>query len=139
LRKLDFEKLDLRKLGETTMAKPPLTVVDPAATGIPPPRKLQRHGTELWRSVMADYQIEDSASRELLCQACAALDRAESLAERIEADGEIVHGRQGPRPHPALKPEMAARTFIVRTLERLGLFDVAKPMGRPSRMPAWKA
>ena len=121
------------------MAKPPLTVVDPAATGIPPPRKLQRHGTELWRSVMADYQIEDSASRELLCQACAALDRAESLAERIEAEGEVVHGRQGPRPHPALKPELAMRTFIVRTLERLGLFDVAKPMGRPSRMPAWKA
>jgi hypothetical protein len=34
---------------------------------------------------------------------------------------------------------MAARTFVVRTLERLGLFDVAKPMGRPSRLRAWKA
>ena len=121
------------------MAKPPLTVVDPAATGPSPPRTLQRHGAELWHSIMADYEIEDRASRELLAQACSALDRAESLAERIEVDGEIVHGRQGPRPHPALKPEMAARTFIVRTLERLGLFDVAKPMGRPSRMPAWKA
>jgi hypothetical protein len=73
-----------------------------------------------------------------LCQACATLDRAESLAERIEADGEIVHGRQGPRPHPGLKAELAARTFIVCTLERLGLFEVAKPMGRRSRMPAWK-
>jgi hypothetical protein len=121
------------------MAKPPLTVVDPASTGSEPPRKLGSHGLDLWRTILADYAIDDRASREMLCQACAALDRAEGLAELIEADGAIVHGRQGPRPHPGLAAELAARSFIVRTLERLGLFEVAKPMGRPSRLPAWKA
>jgi hypothetical protein len=138
LRKLVFEKLDFEKLGRRSMVQSPLTVVDPAATGIPPPRKLGPHGGELWRSIVAEYEVEDRASRELLCQAAAALDRAESLAEQIERDGEIIQGRQGIRPHPALKAEMAARAFIVRALERLGLFEVAKPMGRRSRMPAWK-
>jgi hypothetical protein len=120
------------------MAKTPLTVVDPTSTGIPPPRKLGRHGLDLWRTIMADYQIEDRGGIELLAQACAALDRVEGLAERIEADGEIVHGRQGPRPHPGLQAELAARSFIVRTLERLGLnMEAVKPIGRPSG-PRWK-
>jgi hypothetical protein len=121
------------------MAKPPLIVVDPTSTGIAPPRKLGPHGMDLWRTIMADYQIEDRGGIELLAQACAALDRVEALAERIEADGEIVHGRQGPRPHPGLQAELAARSFIVRTLERLGLnMEAVKPIGRPPTKPAWK-
>jgi hypothetical protein len=40
------------------------------------------------------------------------LDRAEGLAERIEADGVVVHSRTaGLRSHPAIKDE-TARTAI---------------------------
>jgi hypothetical protein len=139
-RELDFlANSDSTNCGESAMAKPPLTVIDPAATGIQPPRKLGRHGLDLWRTVMADYQIEDRGGIELLAQAAAALDRAEALAEQIDRDGEIVHGRQGPRPHPGLQAELAARSFIVRTLERLGLnMEAVKPIGRPPTKPARK-
>ena len=80
--------------------KPPLTMVDPAATGVPPPRKLGHHGLSLWNSVQNAYRIDDAGGIELLAQCCAAQDRVEALAERINADGEVVHSRTGPKAHP---------------------------------------
>ena len=65
-------------------------------------------------------------------QACAAVDRVEALAERINADGEVILVRGLPKPHPALREELSARSFVVRTLERLGLnLEAIKPIGRP--------
>jgi hypothetical protein len=117
--------------------KPPLTLIDPASTGIAPPRKLGQHGMSLWNSVQTAYQIDDVGGVELLAQACAASDRVEALAERISVDGEVIHTRNGPKAHPALRDELAGRAFIVRTLERLGLnVETIKPMGRPSQ--GWK-
>jgi hypothetical protein len=113
---------------------PPLTLVNPAATGISPPRKLGLHGLSLWNSVQTAYRIDDVGGVELLAQVCAAADRVEALAERISADGEVVHTRTGPKAHPALRDELAGRAFIVRTLERLGLnVEAIKPIGRPSK------
>ena len=113
--------------------KPPLTVVDPNASVPSPPRKLGRHGTELWRTVMAEYSIEDPGGIELLAQACGALDRIEALAERIDADGEVITVRGVPKPHPCLREELSARSFVCRTLERLGLnLEAVKPIGRPA-------
>jgi hypothetical protein len=100
---------------------PPLTLVGPDATGSQPSRDLGRHGLALWRSVTAEYQIDDAGGIEMLTQACQAADRVEALAERISADGEIVHVRGVPRSHPGLKDEVALRAFIVRTIKALGL------------------
>ena len=62
------------------MAKnPKLSVVRTTATGQPPPRKLGEHGRRLWHDVTTAYHIEDIGGIELLCQACAAIDRAEML------------------------------------------------------------
>jgi len=37
------------------------------------------------------------------------------------------------REHPGLKHELAARSFVVRTLARLGLdVEAIKPVGRPA-------
>ena len=114
--------------------KPPLTLIDPASTGISPPRKLGEHGLSLWNSVQNAYRVDDAGGIELLAQACAAADRVEALAERITADGEVIHSRAGPKAHPALRDELAGRAFIVRTLERLGLnVETVKPLGRPSK------
>lgn len=114
--------------------KPPLTMVDPAATGVPPPRKLGHHGLSLWNSVQNAYRIDDAGGIELLAQCCAAQDRVEALAARISTDGEVVNTRAGPKAHPALRDELAGRAFIVRTLERLGLnIETIKPVGRPSK------
>ena len=79
------------------------------------------------------YHVEDVGGIELLAQACAAADRAESLAEKISEDGETVRGKNGIRAHPCLKDELAARSFVCRTLARLGITtESVKPMGRPS-------
>jgi hypothetical protein len=122
------------------MAKSPdLTVVDPTSTGISPPRKLGEHGLSLWNAIMTEYAITDRGGIELLAQVCAAEDRVEALASRIDADGEVVHTRNGPKAHPALRDELAGRAFIVRTLERLGLnMETVKPVGRPSKPVGWQ-
>jgi hypothetical protein len=99
-----------------------------------PPRKLGAHGGALWRAVMSEYQIEDSAGLTMLAQACIVLDRAEQCRKQIERDGVVIRARSGPaRDHPALKHELASRAFVVRTLARLGL-DV-EPVGRVGRPP----
>jgi hypothetical protein len=113
--------------------KTPLTLVGPGATDTRPPRKLGEHGMALWNAVLAEYFIEDVAGIEFLAQACAAADRVEALAEQISAEGEILHSRTGPRAHPGIKDEIALRSFIVRTIQRLGLnFEALRPApGRP--------
>ena len=81
---------------------------------------------------MTEYEIDDSGGREMLAQACVALDRAEECAAEIERDGIIVRSKQGPKDHPALRHELANRAFIVRTLSMLGLtVEAVRPIGRP--------
>jgi hypothetical protein len=109
-----------------------LSIVKPAPTGIKPSRKLGEHGASLWQSVMSEYQIQDSGGIELLTSACQQLDRAEALRQEIDISGEIIKTKTGPREHPGLKHELAARSFVVRTLHRLGLdVEAVRPVGRP--------
>jgi hypothetical protein len=107
----EFDEGSMTKHGE----EPDLVLVEPRSPQVPQPsRKLRRHGLALWSRVQNEYVIADSGGVELLMQACAAVDRAETLAERIAADGEVVHTRSGvPKAHPALKDELAARAFVV--------------------------
>jgi Phage terminase, small subunit len=86
----------------------------------------------LWKAVMTDYQITDSGGVEMLTGACQQLDRAESLREQIDRDGEIIRGKTGLKEHPGLRHELAARAFVVRTLARLGLdVEAIRAVGRP--------
>ena len=114
--------------------KPPtLSVIEAPSSIINPPRKLGKHGLTLWRQIHAEYRVDDYAGIELLMQACTALDRAEALAACITEDGETLKTRTGLRVHPGVREELAARAFICRTLERLGITSEAiKLPGRPS-------
>jgi hypothetical protein len=99
-----------------------------------PPRPLGKHGMALWRSIMAEFQIDDAAGIELLTLACQALDRSEACRRRIDKDGEVsvVEGRPV-REHPLLKSELANRSFVTKTIERLGLNSEAPKLnGRPA-------
>jgi hypothetical protein len=93
----------------------------------------------LWAAIQAEFGIADAGGIELLAQACAALDRAEALAEAIARDGEVVRTRAGvPKSHPAIKDETVLRAFVVRTLERLGVtVESVKPVGRPPKPLGW--
>jgi hypothetical protein len=107
---------------------PPLTSI----AGNPPARPLGTYGTALWNQVMSEYRIDDIGGRQMLTEACAELDRAESLAEIIAREGEMITTRFTKKIHPAVKAELDCRAFVCRVLERLGLnVEVIKPVGRP--------
>jgi len=118
-----------------TIERPPLTVVDPTASSTSPPRKFGPAGRSLWDAVQSEYNISDIGGLELLAEACAARDRVQALREAIDRDGETIVTRNGIRAHPALRDELANRSFIVRTLERLGItLEPIKPgPGRPPK------
>jgi hypothetical protein len=81
---------------------------------------------------MSEYDIADTGGREMLAQACQALDRAEACAEAIRHDGVVLRSKAGIKDHPAIKHELANRAFVVRTLARLGLdVEAVKGVGRP--------
>ena len=46
---------------------------------------------------------------------------AEELAECIRADGLTLRTPSGAKAHPLLKEELSARSFVARTISRLGL------------------
>jgi hypothetical protein len=102
---------------------------DPPILGEPePPRPLGTHGRALWDRIQVEYGIRDSAGLEMLAQACAAVDRAEALSAAVAKAGFMVGGRA----NGLIKDELAARSFVTRTLLRLGLdLEPAKPVGRP--------
>ena len=104
-----------------------------------PPRPLSVHGQRLWQAIQLEFDIVDTASCELLCLACQALDRAESLRETIDRDGDVLQTESGPRPHPALKDELNNRVYVRQTLRVLGLIyePTRSGPGRPSGA-AWK-
>ena len=99
-----------------------------------PSRPLGKHGSSLWQSVTTEYGIEDAGGVEMLTEACQALDRAEELSAAIKRDGPVIRSKGAIRDHPAIKHELAARSFVVRTLQRLlGLnVEAIKPIGRPA-------
>ena len=88
----------------------------------------------LWRDIVSNYEFNDRASYETLFQACAAADRAASLREQIDQDGEMIRTKLGVKDHPALKHELASRSFVVRTLAMLGL-DLEPIRGSVGRPP----
>jgi hypothetical protein len=122
-----------------TPPPPALSLVSPGATTGSPPRDLGQHGRKLWDDIQRQYAIQDTGGCELLAQACGALDLIESLGEAIARDGSVVYGRSGiPKSHPATKDQIAARAFLVRTLERLGLnVEAIKPPGRQTSFSGW--
>jgi len=88
----------------------------------------------LWKGILAEFDVRDRAGLELLAQAAACLDRAESLAAEIAVDGAVVRTRTGVRSHPSIKDELGARTACVRILQKLGVTEEPLRPG-PGRPP----
>jgi hypothetical protein len=118
--------------------KSPLSVVNLPFSLPKPPANLHDIGASLWRSIMSEYDIADSGGQVLLEQICHAYERAERLRVEIDRDGAIIRGRAGMREHPGLKAELASRSFVCRSLQRLGInLEVTRlSPGRPSQ--SWR-
>jgi len=107
----------------------------PEPKGLKPPRSLGQAGASLWARIAAEYDLSDSGGRELLCLICEALDRVQSLRAEIDKEGEIVTTKEGNlRDHPALRHELANRSFIAKGLAKLGLAleTPVRGVGRPA-------
>lgn len=113
--------------------KPKLKLVEASTAVDAVPSALGKSGQKLWQSIMSEYDICDAGGLEMLTQACGAADRVAEYASVIDADGPTVRSKTGVKEHPLLKHELAARSFVVRTLARLGLdLEPIKSVGRPS-------
>jgi hypothetical protein len=118
--------------------KPPLSIVNLPSTIPKPPANLGPIGANFWRSIMAEYDISDSGGQALLEQAALAYQRAEALRVEIDRDGEIVRTRTGMREHPGLKIELASRSFVVRSLQRLGVnLEMVRSASGKRPQPTW--
>ena len=87
----------------------------------------------MWQAIHADYVIEDAGGHEMLLQICSAADSLTEYSKQIERDGATIKTRNGLREHPLIKYQLAARSFVVRSLHRLGL-DIEptrSTLGRP--------
>jgi hypothetical protein len=115
-----------------------LKVVPPAPepAAVDPPGELGVVGMSLWRDIVSSYEFNDRGSYETLFQACAAADRAANLRALIDEDGEVIRTKVGIKDHPGLKHEIANRSFVVRTLSRLGL-DLEPLRSGPGRPPGF--
>jgi Phage terminase, small subunit len=119
------------------MTKTPLTLVDASSksSSLSPPANLGEAGAKLWRAVLAEYRIDDAGGREMLLQICGAADTVDECDKLIARDGKTIRIKGGGlKEHPLIKVQLAARTFIVRSLHRLGLdvVPVHDVVGRPS-------
>jgi hypothetical protein len=118
---------------------PKLTVVSGSRPTAKAPRRLGRHGTQLWKTIMRDYVIDDAADLETLAAACEQMDRAQQCRDQIDADGLVTRTKHGLKDHPLLKIELAGRAYVTRTLHRLGLgSELTKPVGRPPVQHHWQ-
>jgi hypothetical protein len=112
----------------------PFPGLKPPVPAWEPPRPLGPHGRALWDAVTSEFCFDDVTGRELLGEACEALDRVQAMRERINLDGEVQITADGQaKPHPLLQAELSGRGFITRTLCRLGLpyEPVRSGPGRP--------
>jgi hypothetical protein len=104
----------------------------PQGHGVPPPAHLDEVGAALWHRVVADYVFDDPASYQILADACLCTQRAERCRKLIDAHGELLQTKYGPKPNPLIRDETQLRALTARLLEKLGLtFEAIRTPGRP--------
>ena len=104
------------------------------------PKHLKAAGATLWRSIAAEYGIEDSAGLALLSAACESLDRQRAAQAAILKHGETVMDRYGCiKLNPACGLEKDSRNGMVLALKALNLDiePIRDRVGRPGKPLGW--
>jgi len=111
--------------------KPGLRVVPPE-DGLGVPAHLSDAGRSLWRSIVADYKINDAGGLALLGQACEAADRVAECRALIAEQGAVVRSNGAVRAHPLLAAERDARAAMLRAIRYMNLdVEPLQAVGRP--------
>ena len=97
----------------------------------PVPAHLGEQGRKLWRRLVAQFELDDAASQELLEKACVAADRAAQAREVIARDGITFTNAAGaPVRHPAVVVERDAIAAIQQAFKLLQLTHAYEGAGR---------
>jgi hypothetical protein len=98
----------------------------------PPPPNLGPTGRDLWLNIVREFELNDSGTRAVLAEACAAADMVAMCRERLARDGLTVPTKSGIRDHPLTRTLLMSQSFLTRSLIRIGVVDEQKnPIGRP--------
>jgi P27 family predicted phage terminase small subunit len=105
------------------------------ATEPAPPTGLSTESKAIWRELVADYGVKDSAGCHVLRAGLEAHDRMRAAQKAIEKDGATVMDRWGQvKAHPLLSVERDARAQFMAAMKQLN-FDL-EPLrdrnGRPA-------
>jgi len=96
----------------------------------PPPRHLSAAAKKWWRSVVADFELEEHHLR-LLQLACEAWDRADQARRILAREGVTYLDRfNRPKKHPAIAIEEGARAAFAKLIVALDLEGSANPYYR---------
>lgn len=94
-----------------------MTKIPPAPTGS------GKRGRALWRSVLADFDL-DQHELVLLTEAVRSVDTLDQLQAAVDRDGPMVEDRFGQlRPHPAAVEARQLRLVLARLLAALRVPD----------------
>jgi P27 family predicted phage terminase small subunit len=89
---------------------------------IPAPSHLDAEEAALFKSIVAEFRVDDIGSLQLLTTACEAHARCRICRERIDKEGMTLPDRFGVlQPHPLLKAEASARGQYLAALRALNL------------------
>ena len=98
------------------------------------PRHLNKESRQLWRQILTQWTIEDSASLAVLRVGLEAYDRAQRCRQQIDAEGETVKDRfDQVKPHPLLSAERDARSAFLAGIKALRLDIEALMDNSPTR------
>lgn len=99
-----------------------------------PPKHLGKDGKALWRGLVSDYGIDDSAGLVLVTTAAECLDRMRAAQTLIAEHGSCVEtGAGGLKTNPACKVEVDSRNGLLSALKMLNLDlePLRDQIGRP--------
>jgi phage terminase small subunit len=98
-----------------------------------PPEELSKAAQALWRRLVDEYSVTDSAGLAVLEAGLQAFDRYTTCRARIEADGAVSIDRFGQaKPHVLLAAERDSRAAFLSAMKQLN-FDLEPLRDRPGR------
>ena len=101
----------------------------------PAPKHLSKESKKLFKAVVSEYAIDDSAGLKILVVALEALDRAQAAREQIDKEGMTVKDKyEQIKPHPLLACERDSRAAFLSGIKCLNL-DLEPLRDGPGRPP----
>jgi hypothetical protein len=99
-----------------------------------PPKELGPNGRKLWRSLQAEYGIDDSPGLTTLLTVCRSEEDLVRMREQVRKEGDLVANRHGEKvQHPLLAAIRGTETVKRQALRELHLDNGTPPakIGRP--------